>query len=367
MSRLESEKINCRFPLREEAAADIRNIKEENPNNFVRAPQLPREFFKEIIADFDKETQLLEIKNINTSSKDKDSIFYAKLLIRNEEYPLAQKLLRKVLQENSYDVEAIKLLGQCHQALGQYSEALQFFEIALEQIKNFDNTYNIANLLYEMGQDQLSSEYYLSAIALAKYDGPKLFEVYKNLGNIFVRAGDFNLAEEYYNKAYTIHPESDVLLVNYGTLEMQKGCFDVAVERFRNAVEINNANDKAWVGLALIHRSFGDIDLSWANIEKALDNNQANSIAMHLMVEWGLKDSRFDALIGRLEKYLSKNDQDAAMSLNLAKVLTCCGRIYTAEIEIERALALEPTIPGGAELYEVIKNEIKRQRENFVD
>ena len=118
-----------------------------------------------------------------------------------------------------------------------------------------------------------------------------------------------------------------------------------------------------WVGLALIHRTYGDIDLAWANIARALDENQNNSTAIQLMMDWGIKDSRFNEVIDRCKSYLLINDQDAEMSLGLARILMCAGRIGSAQIEIERALALNPQIEGGMELCNLIANNYNKSGE----
>jgi Flp pilus assembly protein TadD len=193
-------------------------------------------------------------------------------------------------------------------------------------------------------------------------DASQLFEIYKNVGNIHVRAGDFESAEEFYNKAYTLKPDSDVLMVNYGTLEIQRESIEDAVQRFRCAVDINPNNDKGWVGLALVHRQMGDHELAWANIQRALDINRNNRTAIRLVVDWGIADNRESIAVERLQDYLEAEGEDAEMSFTLAKVFTHIGRLAEARLELERVLALDPMVEGAERLKKLLDREISARK-----
>jgi tetratricopeptide (TPR) repeat protein len=193
-------------------------------------------------------------------------------------------------------------------------------------------------------------------------DASLLFEVYKNVGNIHTRAGDFEAAEEYYDKAYTLRPDSDVLLVNYGTLEVQRGAWNEAVTRFRSAVEINAQSDRGWVGLALVHHSMGDFELAKANLQRALDINGANRTALKLAVDWAQADQNFTFAIAQLESYVgTQGFEDAEMAFLLARTLVQAGRFSAARIELERVLALDPAFESADSLARALDRHIQAQ------
>jgi len=200
--------------------------------------------------------------------------------------------------------------------------------------QRFLNHFNLAQDLYLKGLDDAALEAYLAVLKVSEFDSPKLFEVNKNIGNIFLKRGDYDSAEEYYNKAYTLSPDSEVLLINLGTLEVQRQNFEKALERYRRAVEINVCSDKAWLGLALVHREYGDQELAWANLERAFDINPTNETAMELALQWGVKDSRFKALIAIFEEYFRLAPNDNMAKLNFAKVLICSGRFDAARRQL---------------------------------
>ncbi len=287
------------------------------------------------------------------------------ILIEAREYRLAFYLLRSVLIRCPDSPQGLSNMGLCLRELGRYEEALKCFR-ALVKVQGasgkFDAQVLIAETLYLGERDEMALAAYRDVLKSVPENYKRLFEIYKNIGNIHVRAGDFDAAEEFYNKAHTINPESDVLMVNYGTLEIQRENFEAAVLRFRRAVELNPENDKGWVGLALVHRQMGDFDLSWANVQRALDINHKNRTAIRLVVEWAVADQRFALAITRLQEYLEADGEDAEMSFMLAKIFTHIGRLQEARLEMERVLALDPVIENGEAVMAALDRELTRSK-----
>ncbi|MCB0367094.1 MAG: tetratricopeptide repeat protein [Bdellovibrionaceae bacterium] len=364
MSRLESERHSRSFSIKNEQSTDEVQrfpIKEEK----MRALPITRSV--EAVEAFDREQESPPVAAPSDaqSCQEPELLNNAKILLQAREYRLVQSLLRKVLAKNSRHKLAIKWMGDALKGEGHLDEAARCYSELLRIEENTENHLRAAEVYYEMGQDEEALNHYFQALEGLRGEEPELFEIFKNVGNIQVRSGDYESAEENYNRAYTLNPHSDTLLVNYGTLEIQRGDLERAVSRFRQAVELNPASDKAWVGLALVHRQFGDLELSWGNLERSMDLNPENETALNLAIEWALKDGRMAQLIDRLENYLQRRDQDAAKSLTLAKLLYSSGRFRQASIELERTLLLEPTSSQALTLKSMVDGELKRQKERF--
>ncbi len=281
----------------------------------------------------------------------------SRLLMQNCEYLPAQKLLRKVLNQAPYSSSAIFALAECARHLQQTDERLKLLKTLITLDDHPRHLLALADAFYENGADQMALDYYLQALALLSEDSPQLFSVYKNVGNIHVRAHDFESAEEYYNRAYILEPRSATLLVNFGTLAIQRERWEKAVQHFRDAVTFEPSFDAAWVGLSMVHRQFGDFDLSWANLFRALDLNPLNTTALQLALSWVVKDQRWDQVAQSLQRYLVLADQDATMSLALSQLWFLKGNLADARLELTRTLALDPLIPGGQELTNLIEAE----------
>jgi len=310
----------------------------------------------------------------------------ARFLIANRERRMALNILRGVLQREPDHVEALLETGLCLRETGRIEEALKTFRALIRIHRDARTLALLAETLYLMERDKEALAIYRDVLRLVASESPsefkpepplepesesklksesdpdpmRLFETYKNVGNIHVRAGDFESAEEYYDKAYTLCPDSDTLMVNYGTLELQRERLGEAVLRFRRAVELNPGNDRGWVGLAMVHRLMGDHELACANIERALDINGNNRTALRLAVDWSAQDHRFGAATSRLQDYITANGEDAEMAFVLAKMFTQMGRLREARLEMERVLALDPGIEGGESLKAALDREIAR-------
>lgn len=283
----------------------------------------------------------------------------SQVLIKHQEIPLALNLLRQASNLDSKNIKVLKLLEKCLILRGADQEALIVSKNIAKIRPSYSSLNGYANALYKNGQDDLALENYFHALALLKNETSELFETYKNMGNIYVKNGDFEAAEEFYNKAYTVDPRNDVLLVNLGTLEVQRSDFDKALFCYRHAVEINGQNDKAWVGLAMVHNHFGDRELAWANLDSALDVNTSNRTAVHLAANWGLRDGKISKAIEILQDYLGEVEQDEEMSMILVNLCCTIGDLDLASLEMERILLWNP---DNSEVKKLLKTINKNQR-----
>jgi tetratricopeptide (TPR) repeat protein len=319
------------------------------------------------LREFDRETELSQLKDKKENvlkenvSDEKVALLLAnaRVLMKHEEFPLALNLLRTATNHYSKNTIVLNLLAECLERTQRLNEALKVRTASAQILCNFDQVQRVATLYYKLGKDEDALSQYFEALALLTEENEALFECYKNMGNIFVRQGDFESAEDYYNKAYTLNPSSDILLVNFGTLEVQRQDFDKSLYCFRQAVEINPKNDKAWVGLAMVHAQFGDHQLAWANLETAVDINPANRTAVLLLANWGLRDHRKDQSIEVLQEYLSNVEFDEDLSLVLINLYCSNSQIVEAKLECERVLLWNPENVEVALLREKLRKTKK--------
>lgn len=286
---------------------------------------------------------------------------HANVLIKAREHRLATNLLRNVVLRSPDHPQALLGLGVCFREEGRFDQALKCFRALAKTARTVEAQILVAETLYLSERDEMALAAYREVLKNVVADQTQLFEIYKNVGNLHVRAGDFDAAEEYYNKAYCLKPGSEVLLVNYGTLEIQRENLGAAVERFRKAIEINPENDKAWVGLAIVHRQMGDAELARGNADRALDINPKNRTAIRLAVEWYVQDGFLAACIEPLQNYLANECEDAEMSFTLSKIFTQMGRLPEARMELERVLALDPAVEGAEFLARALDVELSKR------
>ncbi len=263
MSRLESDNLP-RYSTVEESNIEAKAIK---------LVAMPLHMRQEAVSDFDREFRITDIRDRDSrqdvhlqSSELAEFITNANLLLKEKEYKLAEEFYQSVLKLDAQNELALRGAAECANALGDMERAVEILKGLTAKNKSAANCKLLADQLYEMNYNHDAIEAYLNALSFGQFDGEELFTIYKNLGNIFLKTGDAEAAEEYYNKAYTLQPDSDTLLVNFGSLALYRGAYETALARFREAVSLNDRNDKAWAGLGMIHREYGDAELAWANL-----------------------------------------------------------------------------------------------------
>ena len=281
----------------------------------------------------------------------------AKVLMKHEEFELALSLLRQASSRHPKNLEILKNLGLALEALSKWSEAKIVYTELTKQNNNFYYFYKKANSLYMLNDNEAALNAYFEALSHLVEEETELFNLYKNMGNIYVRNKDYDAAEESYNKAYTMNSESDALLINFGTLEVQREDFDKALFCFRKAIEINPRSDKAWIGLALVHNHFGDHELAWGNVIKALDIDPYNRTAVLLLGHWGNTEDKINISLKYHLSYLEQNEFDEEVSLQLIQIYSQLGQIEYAENEALKLRLWYPENPSYQKLFEEIRNK----------
>lgn len=302
----------------------------------------------------------LDQSAVKTQRTPANSLKYFNILSKHHEPTLAFALclneLRAQPNNSQWLLNALSVLPEISHERNSQAQLRILQELARTDA-GFHSFSRLAHFHYQRGEFDLAFDEYEKAISELVFDQSQLFDIYKNMGNICVQDRDFEAAEDFYHKAWTLNPESDLLHVNLGTLAIQKNNLNEALERFRRAVELNVKNDKAWVGLALAHYEMGDFQLAIANIENALDINSTNRTAVLLAAKWCQRDQRVHWGVQVLEEYLSSVDCDADLSIVLVQLFCLQGERELALLELERLLLWEPSHPDGLRIEKELLNQ----------
>jgi Tfp pilus assembly protein PilF len=180
------------------------------------------------------------------------------------------------------------------------------------------------------------------ALRCLQYEPAELFEIYKNLGNIFLKQNDPDSAEDFYHKAFTINSEDESLLINLASLELYKKQIDEAQMRFQQVLFKNSKSEKAWVGLSLVHLQKNDLELALANLKTALEIDPLNRTALQVFCKTAIQERNYIEASEYLQDYLSAIESDEEMSLVLIHLFCLMGHSAYARMELERALLWNP-------------------------
>lgn len=346
-------------------------VKKLEEKNKIELAQYPIENKNLAVQQFENEEVISQInqgiEQILSKSNEHEKLLLknANMLLVNGEYELAKNLAAEILKLKPESREGFLYLGQCYLGIGDTKLAINCFKSMSDSKEDFQSLALIAEAYYSSGSDEEALNFYIRALEKLETESSLLFDVYKNIGNIFVRLGDFQAAEDNYQRAYAINPDSSTLLVNFGTLKVQKSHWEMAITYFRQAVFIEQKNDKAWVGLAISHREYGDHELAWANLLNALDFNALNSVALQLLEMWATKDGREQAAINFVKEKSETHKQSTELHLLLAKFLFQAERFKQCVVQLESMPIAEEKFNQTTEMLNQAKQEIKLRIKSY--
>lgn len=260
-----------------------------------------------------------------------------------------------ILQLEPNDTLIAMELARRLRAANRLEESARILRNVIKIDYRFETVHALAQVEYQLEDLDLAFDHLQQALLIAPDESPDLFEVFKTLGNIFVRHGDFDSAEDNYFKAHRLNSASDILHVNLGTLAVQRGQWDEAAEKFRIALSINSTNDKAWVGLGLCHRMKGDWELAWGNIEAALEFNPLNEVALGLALEWSTHEGREFRALELIRNFLIEGGWNEKLSLAFVWLSHRRGEDAAARLELERLLSVNPANEKAALLHQELR------------
>jgi tetratricopeptide (TPR) repeat protein len=207
--------------------------------------------------------------------------------------------LAKIMQYDSGEAEAARLIGYVNWRLGSFSKADDFFKKALaiaEEINDMDvqgKTYiDLGNLENESGNLDKAQTYYNKALKLLEKvdDKYELARVYNNMGDICIKRQDWTSGIKYFERCNDIAIEirdprwKGWAMFNMAECLSKSGNPKRAIDACERAERaLSHTDDK--IAMAHVHINYG--------------------IAYRLMKEWDLSEERFRKGLEQLENLKS--------------------------------------------------------------
>ena len=318
------------------------------------------------------------------------------LLLKMGQAEKAQQVYEILLEETSEENEKARIyhqLGKTKYYLGEFMEALTFYEKALEiqqqsfllnhlDLAKFYN--NIGVVCYNMGEYSKALSYYQKALELKQQslppNDPDLASSYNNIGLIYDNMGNYSKGLASYEKALEIkqqalpfnHPDLASSYVNIGNVYDKMGEYSKALSSHKKALEIQqqslppNHPDLAssYNNIGLEYKNLSEYSEALSNFEKALEIQQQSLPANHPSLATSYNNmsliyrntGEYDKALSSQEKALEiqqqalpSNHPDLACSYNnIGLIYNKKGEYSNALSSYEKALEIrQQTLPSN--------------------
>ena len=280
----------------------------------------------------------MEQKNINIYYA--LSELYEELGMRTEAIDTNLKALRLFPYDSGLQIK----LGQLYLIEKKHEKALTFLSQALlNQENNIKLILSIALCHQNLGNFKPAIEYYNKALKI----DPLNKSVYGELIQLEVKTGDYSAAFAICEQLITMKDSECVGYFQYAWIALQSGLWDKGITLLESKADLFQENGDYFYWLARLYYAKSDLTDSETNFKKALAFKDPKcEIYYHFALL--LHDMKRDEeAIESLRKGILENPQHV-LSLNLLGYLLSMkdGPINEAIVFIERALKLEPENPS---------------------
>ena len=207
--------------------------------------------------------------------------------LENSNYGCAEILLKQALKKNPINTKTNELLAYVYANTGKKEEAFKHLSIACREANCS------ATALYYYSIYQINLELYSEAIQSIhesiKKVGGEYIEALVNLGFIYSKIGEKEIALLNYQKAVSLNPNQSELHFNVGRELQDLERYDESLRAYKNAINLNNNYSEALLNQGIVLKKIKQLDKAIDSIKKAVELNpllpEAQSSLGHTLVE----------------------------------------------------------------------------------
>lgn len=304
----------------------------------------------------------------------KDFTHYGLALYDTKQYKAATEILTRALEDNKDDEVVLAKLALSYQFLGNNDKSLEYYTKVFTLNPELTALrFDYANLLGNMGKNAEAIEEYKTYIKAFPNDA----NAYKNLGLVYKRQGDNDLALFNIEKAYTLDSSDNDIKKELALCYHQKQDYINAL-KFYNMVLVNEPDNYELLAnkaltLHAMNNYVAAIDLYKQLIEKKpndrLKSNLASAVITYAYDLYDKKD--YGQAILYFEDAIELNPKEASAYFGYAQANDKMGCFETALENYRKAVSLSPgNLEYNTALSMFLTNhkmeEVKKAAENGV-
>ncbi len=189
------------------------------------------------------------------------------------------------------------------------------------------------------------------------------YDVMKELGDCYASTGEFEKAQQCYDKASSLGPDEAGPYIGLGVIALQSGLLDDAEMAFRVACRLDNKNAEAWSGLAMVAQKREDHERAFDLYLKGLELDADNLTALLGLFQTSCQMGSFDKVIHYLKLYLDMHPGDTSVMFTLAALYMKGRQFEESRNILGNILTLEPSNKDAANLLEEVEHSLAHARQ----
>lgn len=192
--------------------------------------------------------------------------------------------LKEAIRVDPKMKEAYVLIGLCYREVGQYQEALFWYNKAVELFSKVE-FYNL------MGRTLVEETKYSDAIEVYRraidYDKDS-FITYYNIGEAYTKINDINSAMQSYEKAIELNPDYVESYIKIGGIYMDNQQYEEALQWFIEALKVRPENAQANFFAGITAKSLNRTNEAVEYLKKAAyyGNDAAVNLLQNMEIDW---------------------------------------------------------------------------------
>ena len=179
---------------------------------------------------------------------------------------------------------------------------------------------------------------------------PESHVVRNGLGQALVAAGRIEEGRVQLQEAVRLKPDDADYLTNLGTALFQLGRFEEALARHDEAIRQRKSDAVLYNNRGNALAALGRKDEAWAAYEEALRLQPGHPEANYNLGGLLFAAGQVDAALAHFQAAVQARPDGAPIWYNLGITYAQLGRYAEAEACVQKALALEPALPGAPEM-----------------
>ncbi|THJ20880.1 MAG: glycosyltransferase [Nitrospira sp. CG24E] len=174
------------------------------------------------------------------------------------------------------------------------------------------------------------------------------------LARFALEQGQVEQADSHVNILLSNHAQQGEGWLLRGIIAMQRQEFDAASLAFQKALDYGGDPRKARMGQRMAAAGLGQSEGAWTAFSEVLDRDPDDAEAAHWLLRAGTMLEQWEKLVGRLQRFLSRNPGDLSLRFALAGVFLRLNRWAEARHEYDSIRLLDPAFDGLSELVGAI-------------